>query len=160
MFQRSRIEGIAPQVVVDYLFAELSQAPPYPDAPEVIAALRRTGMTVAIASNADDAHLYAALDHAGITADVVISSESARSYKPRRPFFEALSRALDLPLEAILHVGDHPLADVTGARNVGMSVYHVQRYQRPPHDHTPAHEPTWQFPDLRGLLTLFGIGSA
>ena len=89
----------------------------------------------------------------------MVSSEGARAYKPRRSFFEVLLRELDLPAEQVLHVGDHPIADVTGARSAGLRVYHVRRFARETPPHEPAHEATWTFPDLRGLLGLVPAGS-
>ena len=158
-FEHAKVKGIHPEHATEFLFAELRSAPPYPETPQIMERLRAAGFAVAVASNADDVHLLPAIDAAGINIDagLVLSSESARSYKPRRPFFEALMRRLGLAPHEVLYVGDSPVADVVGARNVGMPVYWVQRYARTrdnDDDERPAAEPSWTFPDLRGLLTI------
>ena len=153
-FELWKVEGIGSQAATDFLFDELGQAAAYEESRAVVDQLREAGLTIAVASNADDSHLIAALEGAAITADVVVSSERARAYKPRRAFFDVVLRELDLPPEQVLHVGDHPIADVTGARSVGMLVYHVRRFERDTPQHEPAFDATWTFPDLRGLLGL------
>ena len=98
-FRETAVEGVAPREATDFLFDLLAQAQPYE---EVVAGHRRAarrvrragaGLKIVVASNADDAHLDPALDRCGIRGlvDAVISSESVRSYKPRRPFFDAIA---------------------------------------------------------------------
>ena len=105
---------------------------------EVIDALctgapRAQGLKIVVASNADDAHLDPALDRCGIRGlvDAVISSEGVCSYKPRRPFFDAIADWAGVEAGEVLYVGDSPLADVTGARAAGMASYWVRRYATP-----------------------------
>ena len=164
-FERSGVTGLDPQAIVDFLFDELSRAHPYPEAAGVIARLRAAGVIIAIASNADDAHLHPVLARHAIQADVVISSEAVRSYKPRRPFFDALLRTLELPPEKVLHVGDSLLADVAGAHHAGMATYWVRRYEHSTTTTmtmtttttTTVVDATWTFPDLRAVPTVVGV---
>ncbi|MCY3886911.1 MAG: HAD family hydrolase [Chloroflexi bacterium] len=149
-----KVGAVDAHAATAYLLDALGRAPAYEESREVVDGIRAAGVTVAVASNADRGHLAAALRGAEISADVVVSSEDVRAYKPRRPFYEALLRALDLSAAQVLYVGDHPIADVTGARSVGMPVYRVQRFERETPSHQPAFEATWTFPDLRGLLRL------
>ena len=149
-----KVGAVDAHAATAYLLDALGRAPAYEESREVVDGIRAAGVTVAVASNADRGHLAAALQGAEISADVVVSSEDVRAYKPRRPFYEALLRALDLSATQVLYVGDHPIADVTGARSVGMPVYRVQRFERETPSHQPAFEATWTFPDLRGLLRL------
>lgn len=138
----------------DYIFDRLSQAEAYEEAREVITRLRAAGVPVVVASNADDAHLLPALERTGIEVDAVFSSEGLRSYKPRRPFFEAVARELGQTAESVLYVGDSPYADVTGAHHAGMRSYWVRRYEDERRDQLLKHPPDWTYPDLFGLLDL------
>ncbi len=151
-FRETGVEGVDPDAALGHMFDLMSVAPAYDEALEVIAALQSAGLTVAVASNADDVHLGPALSNAGIDVGLVLSSEGVRSYKPRRPFFDALCRELDASPEEIAYVGDSPFSDVTGARNVGMPAYWVRRYEDADREKHLHHQPTWTYPDLRGLL--------
>ena len=97
-FRETAVEGLAAREATDFLFDLLAQAQPYEEVVAVIDALRSgaprgRGLKIVVASNADDAHLDPALDRCGIRGlvDAVISSERVRSYKPRRPFFDAIA---------------------------------------------------------------------
>ena len=153
-FTQTKVTGIAPGEATGFLFDLLAQAPVYDEVHEVISGLRARGLQLAVASNADDAHLEPALERHGIRelVDAVISSEGVRSYKPRRPFFEAIQHWSGLQAQEVLYVGDSPYADVTGSRSVGMGSYWVHRYADEERDKLLHHEPTWRFADLCGLL--------
>ena len=144
-----------------HIFDLLSEAPPYAEVREVLQALRERDIRLVVASNADDAHLHPALDRHGIREhmEVVISSEAVRSYKPRGPFFDAIRQRTGVAAHEILYVGDSPYADVTGARSAGMAAYWVRRYEDPEREKYLHHDPTWRFPDLRGLLGLLTAGA-
>lgn len=151
-FRQTGIESIPAQEAFEHLWDEMSRSPAYPETLEVLDGLRAKGYRVAIGSNADDGHLDPALAAAGIEVEMVLSSERARSYKPRRPFFAQLCEELALPPEEVLYVGDSPLADVTGANHFGMPVYWVKRYEDARRERNLRHQATWVRPDLRGLL--------
>lgn len=161
------VDRIHPQQAVRHLFHLLSRAPAYPEVAGVFTALRAAGVRVAVASNADNVHLHSALETACIKADVVLSSEAVRSYKPRRPFFDALLARLGLPPDRVLYVGDSPTADLIGARHAGLATYWVRRFDPATvpvaalDDRAPAvPAPTWTFPDLLGLLDVLGVRGA
>ena len=166
-FRETAVEGVAPRDATGFLFDLLAQAQPYEEAMEVIDALRDgsprgRGLKIVVASNADDAHLDPALDRCGIggLVDAVISSEGVRSYKPRRPFFEAIAAWAGVDAGEVLYVGDSPLADVTGARAAGMASYWVRRYADADREKRLYYEPTWRSPDLRALPDVIGVPSS
>ena len=166
-FRETAVDGLPPAEATGFLFDLLGRAQPYPEVAEVIGALRDAaprggGLKIVVASNADDAHLDPALDRSGIRAlvDAVISSEGVRSYKPRRPFFEAVRAWAGVEARQVLYVGDSPHADVTGARAAGMGVYWVRRYEDADREKHLHYEPTWRSTDLRGLLDVIGARSA
>ena len=170
-FRETDVEGLAPRAATGFLFDLLAQAQPYPEVAGVIDALRTgarrsgswggRGLKIVVASNADDAHLDPALDRFGIRGlvDAVISSEAVRSYKPRRPFFEAIADWAGVEAGEVLYVGDSPLADVTGARAAGMAAYWVRRYADADREKRLYHAPTWRFPDLGALPDVIGVPS-
>ena len=151
-FETRSVDVIPPETAFQHLWDHMCAVPAYSEVAGVLDALRARGYRVAIASNADEGHLRPALAAAGIEAEVVLSSEAAESYKPRRPFFQQLCELLDLPPEAILYVGDSPYADVNGANHSGLPVYHVRRYPDPERERALRFRATWTQPDLRGIL--------
>jgi putative hydrolase of the HAD superfamily len=67
------------------------------------------------------------LSRNGLVFPVIVSSESARVYKPHAAIFRSLADELGLPPQKILYVGDSRLADVTGAKNAGLRAAWVSR---------------------------------
>jgi 2-haloalkanoic acid dehalogenase type II len=124
-FQELGAEGDAEAAYVA-LRELLGEAPAFPESKAVVEALGRR-MPVALLSNADDDFLRPCLERNGLAFPVVVSSESARVYKPHVAIFRALGDALALPLESILYVGDSRFADVAGAKNAGMHAAWVNR---------------------------------
>ena len=104
----------------------MAQAAAFPESRGVVDAVARH-LPVAVLSNADDDFLRAVLAKNGLSLPLVVSSESARAYKPHVAIFRRLSEQLALPPERILYVGDSRLADVAGAKNAGMRAAWVQR---------------------------------
>ena len=153
-FARHSVDTIPAEDAFRYLWDVMSASPAYPEVAEVFDGLRQRGYRVAIGSNADEGHLRPALAAAGITAEITLSSEAARSYKPRRPFFQQLCAQLQLEPEAVLYVGDSVWADVMGGNHAGLPVYWVRRYADPEREARVRHQPTWQGADLRGLLEI------
>jgi 2-haloalkanoic acid dehalogenase type II len=151
-FREAGIETPHPHDAFLHMFDLLANARPYQEVHEVLQALQRAAIPVVVASNADDVHLQPALERNGIEAAHVLSSEELRSYKPRRPFFDAVAARLGLKPHEILYVGDNPYADVTGARNAGMLAYWVCRYEHESHTELLKAEPHWTYSDLRGLV--------
>lgn len=107
--------------------AALRDAVAYPDTGPALGRLHGR-FRLAVVSNADDDHLTEALAANGLLDfEFVLSSEGARSYKPRVPIFAQAAERFGLPPEQVLYVGDSPLADVLGARNAGMRVAWINR---------------------------------
>ena len=100
----------------------------YDEVPEVVEALKRRGVTVAICSNWDW-DLDRAVAGAGLEglADVVVTSAQAGARKPHpRIFDHTLERCGVGPADA-LFVGDTVHADVEGPVAYGMRAVHVWR---------------------------------
>jgi putative hydrolase of the HAD superfamily len=69
------------------------------------------------------------VDHIGIGAYFCgsVSARDAGAAKPEAQIFQAAAAKLQLPPEAILHVGDDESLDVLGALQVGMQTAWVNR---------------------------------
>lgn len=98
----------------------------YPDAEPALRALA-PHYKLAVVSNADDDHLKTALAANHLPVDLVLSSEVARSYKPRRPIFRQAAELLGEHPHDVLYVGDSPQMDLLGARYAGMYTCWVNR---------------------------------
>lgn len=98
--------------------------------PDTIGFLSRVTIPVCIVSNIDRADLEAALGYHGLTFDHVVTSEEARSYKPRPEPFEQALGLLGVPRAAVLHAGDSLTSDVAGAGNAGIAAAWVNRTGR------------------------------
>jgi 2-haloacid dehalogenase/putative hydrolase of the HAD superfamily len=97
--------------------------------------LARIDMPVCIVSNINRSDLEAAMAHHELAFDHVVTSEDARSYKPRpEPFRHALDR-LGVAGSAALHIGDSLSSDIAGAAAMGIAAALVNRAGRrhPPH---------------------------
>jgi len=60
----------------------------------------------------------------------VVSSESARVYKPHEAIFHGLAAELALKPVEIMYVGDSHFADVLGAKHAGLRVAWLNREGR------------------------------
>lgn len=129
----------------------------YPDVPPAIERLRPR-FRIAVVSNADDDHLHQALAANGLTFEFILSSEGARSYKPRGPIFQQAAERFDLPASDILYVGDSPLMDVLGARHAGMQTAWLNRLGATLPERVPP--PDIEVPDLSVLADALMATSA
>jgi putative hydrolase of the HAD superfamily len=90
--------------------------------------IRRLGLTVAVASNANGT-VQRALDRLGLSEffDVVCDSHFEGAEKPQTRFFEiVLERSGGRP-DTTLHVGDLYHVDIVGARNTGLNAILIDR---------------------------------
>lgn len=140
---------IEPMRFIDRLNAYLVRPRLFDEVLEVLAALP---VPACIVSNADERELQAAIGHHGLEFVQVVSSETARCYKPHDGIFR---RALELTgwsPERVLHVGDSLHSDVGGARRLGIKTAWVNRAERITDIGTDVPDHTWT--DLRPLVAL------
>ena len=129
----------------------LAEAVAFPDATLVIESLRRQ-FPVAILSNADDDFLLPCLERNGLAADLVVSSEGARVYKPHEAIFRRAAEGLAVEMDQVLYVGDSHFSDVLGAKKAGMPMAWLNPSGRPLPDRVPP--PDYELRALRELLSL------
>jgi len=95
----------------------------FPEARPTLLALRERYVLVAVTNG------NANLERIGIhdLFDGVVSAAMAGAAKPARPIFDAAVAAGGASATETLHVGDHPLYDVHGARQAGLRTVWVNR---------------------------------
>ena len=118
----------------------LCERPAFPDVAPVLEALAATSK-LAVLSNADDRYLDGTIRHNGWRFGTVVSSESARAYKPDPRIFATFCREAGVAPERVLYVGDSPYDDVHGAKLAGMQAVLLRRDQQTP-GRTPPPEAT------------------
>jgi putative hydrolase of the HAD superfamily len=109
-------------------FAEADVWRIYDDVLPTLDNLASADMPLAIVSNWDD-RLRPLLDRLELRSyfETVIPSCDVAFHKPSPVIFELVIRRLGLPPEEILHVGDHYLEDVEGARSAGLQAVQLVR---------------------------------
>ena len=98
--------------------------------PEAHAALAEVDVPICCVSNADTAHLHAAIDRHGLRFASVVTSEDARCYKPHPAIFRRALALMGLSPGEVLHVGDSLHSDVGGAANAGIEAVWLCRQRR------------------------------
>ena len=126
----------------------------YDEVPEVLAALRQRGVTVAICSNWDW-DIDRAVASAGLDgmADIVVTSAQAGARKPHPRIFGHTLERCGIEAADALFVGDTLGADVVGPLDYGMGAVHVWRDDMVG-DPGPLPPGAVRSPDLRAVLDL------
>jgi len=103
----------------------------YDDVAPALAELHAAGLRLAVVSNWD-VSLVPVLERLGIgdRFEAVVHSAGVGASKPDPKVFETALRELDLPPEAVLHVGDDPVNDLEGARRAGIRAILIDRQGR------------------------------
>lgn len=81
-----------------------------------------------IVSNIDTSDVVKAIDYHGLKPMGVITSEDARSYKPRKEIFEMALKMAGLKKDEVVHIGDSISSDVKGAIEAGIRVFWLNRF--------------------------------
>ncbi|MBN1490065.1 MAG: HAD family hydrolase [Phycisphaerae bacterium] len=144
--------AIDPEPFVADLQGWLRRPPVCEETLDVLAEIRRRGIPVCLVSNADHDDLLLALEHTGIRPDHVVSSESARSYKPNAAIFSQAITVTGWSPGRVAHVGDSLHSDIGGAKAFGLPTIWVCRENRISDIGTE--KPDYRVSDLRGLLNL------
>ena len=97
---------------------------------DTIQFLKRNTLPVCIVSNIDRNDILQAVNFNGMNFDNIVTSEDAKSYKPRPEIFRmALEKMCVLPQE-VLHIGDSLSSDILGAYNCGIDSFWLNRKNR------------------------------
>ena len=106
--------------------------PPHPDAATLLISMKEKGYLVALISNTGmtpGVTFREYMERIGILQyfDALTFSDEVRLAKPSREIFLRTVLSLGIPPEQTVHVGDHLLNDVVGARQAGMKTIWIDR---------------------------------
>ena len=118
-------------VYADSLFCH--PPPPHPEAVSVLRKVREKGYSVGLISNTGmtpGVTFRVYMEQIGILGyfDALTFSDEVRLAKPSRQIFLHTGRLLGVPMEQTVHVGDHLVNDVLGARQAGMKTIWIETY--------------------------------
>jgi putative hydrolase of the HAD superfamily len=105
-----------------------------------------------ILSNADVENIDGALKTNGLQFPIVVTSESARCYKPASGIFQEAMNLLRCKPSEVLYVGDSPEDDVVGAKGAGVRVAWLNRRGEALKQGIP--RPDYEIEDLRKVLKI------
>jgi 2-haloacid dehalogenase/putative hydrolase of the HAD superfamily len=140
---------IEPEPYIAMFSEYLTRPSLYEEVSDVLSELR---LPVCIVSNADERELLLAVEHLALSFDYIVTSETARSYKPDCGIFQSALELTCWRPERVLHVGDSLHSDVGGARKMGIRTAWINREIRMTDIGNEVPEFTW--PDLRPLLSI------
>lgn len=95
----------------------------YPESRPALVSLRKQFVLIAVTNGNADLRRIGIRD----LFDGVVSAATAGAAKPSRPIFDAAVKLGGASAAQTLHVGDHPLYDVHGARDAGLKAVWVNR---------------------------------
>lgn len=119
---------VDPRPYVDQLERHWRRPTPHPD---VVPFLRQLRVPVCIVSNADRDNAERALEHIGVPARHLVTSEDARSYKPNPEIFRLAFEVTGWSPQDTMHVGDSRHGDVAPARALGLTAGLIRRHSSP-----------------------------
>ena len=134
-FKMTGVPGDA-EAATRRFFDDLSRREPFPETGQALRELQAE-YRIAVLSNADNSFLLPNLELLDFEFEAVLSSETARSYKPQPELFLEMLRRLALSPEEAVYVGDRHYEDVYGATGVGMTAVWVDRKDRGLRDDLP-----------------------
>jgi 2-haloalkanoic acid dehalogenase type II len=134
------------------LWIELSRrCGPYDDVRQALEALGEHFAT-GVVSNADNYPLLNIFKREGLDFEAVVTSETARAYKPDPRIFRYALKAFGKRPNEAVYVGDSPDIDIPGAASLGMLTVWIDRAGRGLRAGEPAAART-----VRGLPELHGV---
>jgi putative hydrolase of the HAD superfamily len=127
-YESTRIQDTVTHVVDEVLATQ--KAAWYPDALSVLNTLRKKGYKLGLITNTHWRILDETRKEFEKYFDVITLSYEHGYVKPHSSVFLVTLRKLRVNASSCLHVGDDPVADVEGAKNVGMKTAFIKRGKR------------------------------
>ncbi len=132
LVREAAAEAGMPDNVADELERRWTELKPWPDVPEVLAAIDGH-LPMAVATNCSERMGRIAATCAGGNFSVIATAESVGYYKPRPEVYKAVLAQLGTDPARTLFVAGSA-SDVPGAKGVGMPVYWHNHVGLPPRD--------------------------
>lgn len=83
-----------------------------------------------VISNSDEETLKSALKKTGMDIDFLMTSERARSYKPKKEIFLKSIDEIGIGCKEAIYIGNSPV-DIIGAKQSGLIMIHLNRHKIP-----------------------------
>jgi 2-haloacid dehalogenase len=140
------------------LVAAIERLRPFPDVPEALDRLKKSGYQLVVLSNGDPDMLERGVGYSGIAHlfDRVISVAEAGAFKPHVSTYRTACTLIGLEARRVLFVANHAF-DCVGAKGFGMRTAFVDRRRRP--FGNPRYPPDLIVSDVRELADLM-VGRA
>jgi putative hydrolase of the HAD superfamily len=121
---------------------------------DVLDELREAGMALGILTNGSIVAQEAKIAHLGLDelVDAVIVSEAVGCQKPDQRIFDAALESLDVDPADTVYVGDHPVNDVQGATDAGLTAIWLRGWHDWPADVIPAEHSVDSLVEVPSLL--------
>ena len=151
------ISGLTCEMLCEDFYAHYhSYAVGFPSLHETLMTLREDELRLGIVSNGRSTFQRATIEALGIGAyfDVILVSEEEGIRKPDAAIFRRALERLRVAPDASIFVGDNPVVDVAGARNVGMRTI----WKRDTYWATSC-DADWIVDDLASISALMGCGN-
>ncbi|MEM2909092.1 MAG: TIGR02253 family HAD-type hydrolase [Candidatus Bilamarchaeaceae archaeon] len=118
----NRAERIQQAAIVAYLKRKFEVLKPYSMVKPVLRKLREFGLKLGVVTDAPRNKTWQRLVLTGLENefDTVITKDDTLAEKPHPSPFQLALQRLGLPPTSCLFVGDNPVRDIKGAKNVGM----------------------------------------
>ena len=97
---------------------------------ESIEFFNNSPIPICIVSNIDTDDVKKALDYHNLHPQCIVTSEDARSYKPRKEIFKYALDKMNLSANEVVHIGDSLSSDVEGAKRLGINTIWINRKQK------------------------------
>ena len=123
----------------------------WPEAAEVLNAVKQLGYAVGLLSNGDELMLRILTSRLPIQCDHIFASDQAGHYKPHPSIYELPLKALGMTSDQILHVAGSA-TDVMGAKAAGLQCAWSNRNQDKVLD--DRYQADYEFANLLGLLDI------
>jgi len=133
------------------LIGEWDKLKPWPEANEVVGAIKAKGCMTAILSNGDQAMLEAVAQNFSSGFDHILSAETAGKYKPHPTIYNLPTTVLGIDKMDVLHIAGSA-NDVLGAVAAGIACVWSNRHGDILLD--PAYPPTTEISNLAGVPDL------
>ena len=124
LIARHELTGLS-EADIDHMNRAWHRLEPWPDAVEGLARLKRR-FIIGPLSNGNVGLLVRLARHAGLPWDVILSSETARAYKPQPEAYLRSAEILNLAPEQVMLVAAHN-GDLAAAAKVGLATAFVAR---------------------------------
>lgn len=101
---------------------------PFAEVSTALRALRERGIRLAILSNVDRDLIASSIHHLGVSPDLIVTAEDARSYKPAPGHWRLFRERSGATIEETVHVGASVYHDMVPARALGYRTVLIARH--------------------------------